>query len=192
MKKKNKMEKDEQISAFAFETGKRIEQLINERMNFLQEENALLKAKILQWYEKSRDEDFAAHFEIISSREGKVKAEDWANLILNNVEKQLEENPLVEDTSRFIASKTIDIGDSLYNPYIWPTPIKKPFFDKLGIEWTLILHRQISFDHTLLKEGDIIENTQRERLVFTQEGYLLDANEPYVFLVNWFSKWRKI
>lgn len=191
MEKKNKMEKDEQISAFAFETGKRIEQLINERMNFLREENTLLEAKILQWYEKSRDESFADHFEIVSSRGD--KAEDWTNLILHNIKKQTEESPIqVGDITGIIASKTIDTGDSLYNPYIWSTPIKKPFFDKLGIERTLILYRQISFDHTLLKEGDIIENTQRERLVFTQEGYLLDTNEPNVFLVNWFSKWRKI
>lgn len=72
MEKKNKMEKDEQISAFAFETGKRIEQLINERMNFLQEENTLLEAKILQWYEKSRDEVFAKHFGIERQQEGKI------------------------------------------------------------------------------------------------------------------------
>ena len=64
------MDKDEIISAFAFKTGKLIEELIKEQTNNLQERNQMLEAKILQWYTKSKDEDFAKHFGITTMRSG--------------------------------------------------------------------------------------------------------------------------
>ena len=57
-------QKDEVISAFAFNTGKAIEQLIIETTNNLQEENRTLKAAIMSWYVKTRDEDFKDFFYI--------------------------------------------------------------------------------------------------------------------------------
>ncbi len=64
------MKKEEIISAFAFNTGKQIEELINEQTNNLQAQNELLQAKILQWYVKSGDQEFAKHFDIINVESG--------------------------------------------------------------------------------------------------------------------------
>ena len=64
------MDKDEFISAFAFKIGKQIEELIKEQTDNLQERNQMLEAKILQWYFKSKDEDFAEHFGITTMRSG--------------------------------------------------------------------------------------------------------------------------
>jgi len=60
------------ISAFAFNTGRQIEELIKEQTDNLQERNQMLEAKILDWYAKSRDEKFAEHFGIKEAREGRV------------------------------------------------------------------------------------------------------------------------
>jgi len=65
--------KDEIISAFAFSTGKKIEELIIEQTNNLQETNKHLEAKILQWWtDNGRDEKFAEYFEITSARSGLI------------------------------------------------------------------------------------------------------------------------
>jgi hypothetical protein len=64
------MPKDEIISAFAFQTGKEIEKLINERTNNLQDENEILIARILRWYEITKDPEFAKHFGIGEDRKG--------------------------------------------------------------------------------------------------------------------------
>jgi hypothetical protein len=64
------MDKDEIISAFAFKTGRLIEELIKEQTDNLQEKNKMLEVKILQWYVKSRDEDFAEHFGITTMPTG--------------------------------------------------------------------------------------------------------------------------
>ena len=66
------MDKDEIISAFAFNTGRQIEELIKEQTNNLQERNQMLEAKILDWYAKSKDEKFAEHFGIKEARDGMV------------------------------------------------------------------------------------------------------------------------
>ena len=66
------MDKDEIISAFAFNTGRQIEELIKEQTNNLQERNQMLEAKILDWYVKSKDEKFAEHFGIKEARDGRV------------------------------------------------------------------------------------------------------------------------
>lgn len=65
--------KDEIISAFAFKTGKEIENLIKEQTENLEGRNKILEAMILQWYVKTKDEDFAKHFGISVRREGKLQ-----------------------------------------------------------------------------------------------------------------------
>lgn len=66
------MGEDKVISAFAFKTGKLIEELIKDKTDNLQERNRILEAKILQWYTKSRDADFAEHFGITEMRSGNI------------------------------------------------------------------------------------------------------------------------
>lgn len=65
MEEENSRMKDSQISAFAFKTAEKIEQLIKDQADDLHEKNQLLEAKILEWYYKSKDEEFAEHFNII-------------------------------------------------------------------------------------------------------------------------------
>jgi len=60
------------ISAFAFNTGRQIEELIKEQTDNLQESNQMLERKILDWYAKSRDEKFAEHFGIKEDRKGRI------------------------------------------------------------------------------------------------------------------------
>lgn len=62
------MRDDEIISAFAFNTGAKIEQLIKDQMDNLEGRNRITEAKILQWYQKTKDKDFAEHFGIIEQR----------------------------------------------------------------------------------------------------------------------------
>jgi len=64
--------KKEIISAFAFKTGKKIEELINEHTNELHERNNALEAKILQWYMKTKDKDFGDHMGIVNMDRGHV------------------------------------------------------------------------------------------------------------------------
>ena len=48
------------------------EELVKEQINNLQERNRIKKAKILDWYAKSKDEKFAEHFGIKEARDGRV------------------------------------------------------------------------------------------------------------------------
>jgi hypothetical protein len=58
-------EDDRNISAFAYNTGRIIEDLITERTKNLEYTNQQLEAKILQWYTNNRaDKGFAKHFGI--------------------------------------------------------------------------------------------------------------------------------
>ena len=66
------MDKNEIISAFAFKTGKQIEQLIKEQTDNLQERNQMLEARILDWYAQTRDEKFAEFMGITEARNGRV------------------------------------------------------------------------------------------------------------------------
>ena len=66
------MNKDEIISAFAFKTGNKIENLIKEQTENLEGRNRIIEAKILQWYAKTKDEEFAKHFGITTMREGNL------------------------------------------------------------------------------------------------------------------------
>lgn len=52
------------ISAFAFNVGRQIESLINERTNNLERDNNMLKGQILSWYAKKKDPEFAEFFGI--------------------------------------------------------------------------------------------------------------------------------
>lgn len=61
------------ISVFAFKTGKIIESIIHEHTNNLEERNQQTEAKILDWYSKTRDNEFAKHFNITTIREGGLK-----------------------------------------------------------------------------------------------------------------------
>lgn len=63
---------DELISAFAFNTANAIEDLIREQTEGLEDRNRILEAKILQWYAKTKDAEFAKHFGIIAAREGRT------------------------------------------------------------------------------------------------------------------------
>ncbi len=64
------MDKDEIISAFAFKTGKAIERLIKEQTENLEGRNKITEARILQWYAKTKDEEFAKYFDITTMRDG--------------------------------------------------------------------------------------------------------------------------
>ena len=66
------MSKEEIISAFAFETGNKIENLIKEQTENLEGKNRIIESKILQWYAKTKDEEFAKHFGITTMREGNL------------------------------------------------------------------------------------------------------------------------
>jgi len=66
------MNKDEIISAFAFKIGNKIEKLIKEQTENLEGRNRIIEAKILQWYAKTKDEEFAKHFGITTMREGNL------------------------------------------------------------------------------------------------------------------------
>ena len=66
------MNKEEIISAFAFKTGNKIENLIKEQTENLEGRNRIIEAKILQWYAKTKDEEFAKHFGITTMREGNL------------------------------------------------------------------------------------------------------------------------
>lgn len=55
---------DEHISAFAFDLGRQIEAVINDRTDNLEANNKIIEAKLIQWYAKSGDEEFAKHFGI--------------------------------------------------------------------------------------------------------------------------------
>ena len=63
---------DEVISAFAFNIGRTIEKLIQEQTENLEDKNRITEAKILQWYTKTKDEEFAEHFGIVTMCEGSV------------------------------------------------------------------------------------------------------------------------
>ena len=63
--------KDEIVSAFAFDTAKKIEELVAERVGLIEERNKKLEARILNWWvEAGRPADFSAYFEIIEARNG--------------------------------------------------------------------------------------------------------------------------
>ncbi len=78
-----KME-DNNISAFAFKTGRLIEELINKENNNLKEENQMLQARILHFYAKLKDDskvffytpdlikDYEKNFNVATHYSGKV------------------------------------------------------------------------------------------------------------------------
>ncbi len=78
------MKEDENISAFAFKTGRLIEDLINKETNNLKEENKLLQARILNFYCKLNDnvevyyytpdlvQEYKEYFNIETLTKGKI------------------------------------------------------------------------------------------------------------------------
>ena len=64
--------KDEIISAFAYNTAKEIENIIINRTNGILEENQFLQAKILNWYQQTRDEKFKEYFNLTELKEGHI------------------------------------------------------------------------------------------------------------------------
>lgn len=60
------------ISAFAYNTGRKIEELITKETNNLKQTNQTLSHKILQWYQNTKDEEFAKHFGIEIIHPGKT------------------------------------------------------------------------------------------------------------------------
>ena len=64
----------EEISAFAFNVGKMVEKLIDERTDNLEYSNKYTEAKILDFYAKleegSLKEKYKKHFNILSSEQG--------------------------------------------------------------------------------------------------------------------------
>jgi len=64
--------KDEIISAFAYNTAKEIENIIINRTNVILEENQFLQAKILNWYQQTRDEKFKEYFNLTELKEGHI------------------------------------------------------------------------------------------------------------------------
>ena len=65
-------EDNKTISAFAFNTGRLIEDLIIKETNNLQEENRMLQAKILDWYGMTQDDKFKEYFGIKTHSSGKI------------------------------------------------------------------------------------------------------------------------
>ncbi len=61
------MSEDKDISAFAFNTGREIEKFINERNDDLDRRNKVREAMILEWYMKTKDEEFFKHFNLVRS-----------------------------------------------------------------------------------------------------------------------------
>ena len=66
------MTKKEKISAFAYKTGKHIENIVYGEMELMALRNKELEGKVLQWYVKTKDEEFAKYFGIESKRNGKT------------------------------------------------------------------------------------------------------------------------
>ena len=64
--------KDEIICAFAYNTAKEIENLIINQTNGILEENQFLQAKIVNWYQQTRDEKFKEYFNITELKEGHI------------------------------------------------------------------------------------------------------------------------
>lgn len=65
---------NEVISAFAYRTGKQIEELIKKQTNDLWETNQLLEAKILDWWNThGRLAEFADYFGVMVCTSGKVE-----------------------------------------------------------------------------------------------------------------------
>lgn len=64
--------KDKIISAFAYNTAKEIENIIIYRTNGILEENQFLQAKILNWYQQTRDEKFKEYFNLTELKEGHI------------------------------------------------------------------------------------------------------------------------
>jgi len=60
------------ISSFAFFTGKKIEEIIAKETDNLKEHNIMLEARILEWFYKTRDEEFMIHMNIAEFRNGKI------------------------------------------------------------------------------------------------------------------------
>lgn len=63
---------DEPISAFAFKAAKQIEAAIMGYIDEEAKERRNLEAKILNWYAKTQDEEFANYFGIIRERSGQI------------------------------------------------------------------------------------------------------------------------
>lgn len=71
--------------------------------------------------------------------------------------------------------------------------MKKPFTRFLGLNRTFIEPSQIPFDHKTLSEPvDFIENEYGEILYYRDGKYRLHTNDIREYLVNWFSKWKKV
>jgi hypothetical protein len=65
--------KDETISAFAYNAGKKIEEMINNHNDNLSVQNQHMEAKILSWYRQNgQDPKFAEHFGIQAARSGSM------------------------------------------------------------------------------------------------------------------------
>ena len=58
------------ISAFAYRTGRKIEELIQKEMDKMQSRNLILEENIMAWYMKTKDEEFAKHFGISKDNGG--------------------------------------------------------------------------------------------------------------------------
>lgn len=71
-----KYDEKDVISAFAFNTGKLIEKLINERTQHLEDKYKMLEAKLMSYYMKMPDGDakseFGGYFGIIRVNSGRI------------------------------------------------------------------------------------------------------------------------
>lgn len=85
-----------------------------------------------------------------------------------------------------------DMGHSLYNPLIWPEPIRKPANAWLGRDFCEIPLDQIPFDHSVLSPTECIKNQWDEVLIFQGAYYQLFTNNPDIYLKNWFCEWKKV
>jgi len=64
--------KEDIISAFAYQTGRQIENIIKEQTNDLEKSYKVLKAKVLIWYAEHNNEEFAKYFGIQTDYSDKI------------------------------------------------------------------------------------------------------------------------
>jgi hypothetical protein len=78
------------VSAFVFKTAEEIEDLKNKRIENLEDRIKITEAKILQWYAKTKDGEFARHFGI-ETNQGFSAEKDYDALFIEKYGENVRE-----------------------------------------------------------------------------------------------------
>lgn len=117
-------------------------------------------------------------------------------IVKNKVEDLLQKELIAAGTStkEYLPEEftTISIGGCLFNPSIWPEPIRKPANIWLGRNFCEIPLSQIPFDHSAMFPTERIKNEWGEVLIFQEDCYQILTNDPDVYLKNWFCRWEQV